>query len=544
MPYDITTTADAYNDIKEALEDALAKAQEEMPSDITDYWQIADEPSMDFEPGKTYVLKNSYNDKYLSTDGGTVGQVNEIENFEIFSVEAAGEGTYYLQSLTAEEGQNYFQYNDYASQTWDGGVPYDGYDWYDYAGFNGEFGAAETAQEFTILRAVEAGEEDANNTPGSGKAVKEGSYIFTAKDQVMGKWYKLGVQGTNAALEPYNEDVAWYFYEATPVEDASGALDKAIAQYGDKQMQGGDAPGFYAADAVAEYNEAVQEAKDAVDSGDDAAKRAAVAALKEAGKKEYATNPIVDGETYFIVSAGYGPGYYTSATPPTEDQWYDDREAYAMYNADGAVKWGQYDDTMTRYAYTFTQDADGNWEVKNVADNSYIGRCVNNEGADAEYSGKVSTTEGVTYKQQFQFISEGKFFMTFVGERGLVTAYALTNSHNGSKNGEAEPGNIGNWGTASEAAKFGVNVWYLIPVSDEMKEKLTAVDGIAAGGEGFGAQGGDGKITFTSDKAQTVRVFTAAGAAVAAKFVEAGETVTFELVPGIYIVNGKKIAVK
>ena len=520
------------------------KVNELLNPTITDYWQIADEPSMDFEPGKTYVLKNAYNDKYLSTDGGTVGQVNEIENFEIFSVEAAGEGTYYLQSLTAEEGQNYFQYNDYASQTWDGGVPYDGYDWYDYAGFNGEFGAAETAQEFTILRAVEAGEEDANNTPGSGKAVKEGSYIFTAKDQVMGKWYKLGVQGTNAALEPYNEDVAWYFYEATPVEDASGALEKAIAQYGDKQMQGGDAPGFYAADAVAEYNEAVQEAKDAVDSGDDAAKRAAVAALKEAGKKEYATNPIVDGETYFIVSAGYGPGYYTSATPPTEDQWYDDREAYAMYNADGAVKWGQYDDTMTRYAYTFTQDADGNWEVKNVADNSYIGRCVNNEGADAEYSGKVSTTEGVTYKQQFQFISEGKFFMTFVGERGLVTAYALTNSHNGSKNGEAEPGNIGNWGTASEAAKFGVNVWYLIPVSDEMKEKLTAVDGIAAGGEGFGVQSAEGGISFTADKAQTLRVVSASGAVVALQKVEAGETVSIQLVPGIYIVNGKKIAVK
>ncbi len=541
--YDILTTAEEYTALKDDILAAIAAAKEE-PSAVTDYWQIADEPSMDFEPGKTYVLKNAYNDKYLSTDGGTVGQVNEIENFEIFSVEAAGEGTYYLQSLTAEEGQNYFQYNDYASQTWDGGVPYDGYDWYDYAGFNGEFGAAETAQEFTILRAVEAGEEDANNTPGSGKAVKEGSYIFTAKDQVMGKWYKLGVQGTNAALEPYNEDVAWYFYEATPVEDASGALDKAIAQYGDKQMQGGDAPGFYAADAVAEYNEAVQEAKDAVDSGDDAAKRAAVAALKEAGKKEYATNPIVDGETYFIVSAGYGPGYYTSATPPTEDQWYDDREAYAMYNADGAVKWGQYDDTMTRYAYTFTQDADGNWEVKNVADNSYIGRCVNNEGADAEYSGKVSTTEGVTYKQQFQFISEGKFFMTFVGERGLVTAYALTNSHNGSKNGEAEPGNIGNWGTASEAAKFGVNVWYLIPVSDEMKEKLTAVDGIAAGGEGFGVQSADGGISFTADKAQTLRVVSASGAVVALQKVEAGETVSIQLVPGIYIVNGKKIAVK
>ncbi|MBR3372410.1 MAG: leucine-rich repeat domain-containing protein [Bacteroidaceae bacterium] len=541
--YDILTTAEEYTALKDAVLAAIEAAKEEKPA-VYDLWQIAEEPSTEFKEGVTYVLKNAYNDKYLSTNGGTVAQVNEIEDFEVFSVEAGEDGVYYLKSATAEAGQDYFQYNDYASKTWDETTPYDGYDWYNYAGFNGEFGAKESAQPFLIQRPTEWGGSDASSAVGDGKDLKEGSYVFAAKEQVMGKWYKLGVQGSDAALEPYNEDVAWFFYEATPVEDASGALDKALAQYGDKEMKGGDAPGFYAADAVAEYNEAVQEAKDAVDSGDDAAKRAAVAALKEAGKKEYATNPIVDGETYFIVSAGYGPGYYTSATPPTEDQWYDDREAYAMYNADGAVKWGQYDDSMTRYAYTFTQDADGNWEVKNVADNSYIGRCVNNEGADAEYSGKVSTTEGVTYKQQFQFISEGKFFMTFVGERGLVTAYALTNSHNGSKNGEAEPGNIGNWGTASEAAKFGVNVWYLIPVSDEMKEKLTAVDGIAAGGEGFGAQGGDGKITFTSDKAQTVRVFTAAGAAVAAKFVEAGETVTFELVPGIYIVNGKKIAVK
>ena len=541
--YDILTTAEEYTALKDAVLAAIEAAKEEKPA-VYDLWQIAEEPSTEFKEGVTYVLKNAYNDKYLSTNGGTVAQVNEIEDFEVFSVEAGEDGVYYLKSATAEEGQDYFQYNDYASKTWDETTPYDGYDWYSYAGFNGEFGAKESAQPFLIQRPTEWGGSDASSAVGDGKDLKEGSYVFAAKEQVMGKWYKLGVQGSDAALEPYNEDVAWFFYEATPVEDASGALDKALAQYGDKEMKGGDAPGYYPADAVAEYKQVVEQAKEAVSSGDDAAKRAATAALKEAGKKEYETNPIVDGETYFIVSAGYGPGYYTSPTPPTEDQWYDDREAYAMYNADGAVKWGQFDDSMTKFAYTFTQDADGNWEVKNVADNSYIGRCVNNEGADAEYSGKVSTTEGVTYKQQFQPISEGKFFMTFVGERGLVTAYALTNSHNGSKNGEAEPGNIGNWGTAAEAAKFGVNVWYLVPVSEEMKEKLTAVDGIAAGGEGFGAQGGDGKITFTSDKAQTVRVFTAAGAAVAAKFVEAGETVTFELVPGIYIVNGKKIAVK
>ncbi|MDO4951394.1 MAG: hypothetical protein Q4E49_04965, partial [Bacteroidales bacterium] len=88
------------------------------------------------------------------------------------------------------------------------------------------------------------------------------------------------------------------------------------------------------------------------------------------------------------------------------------------------------------------------------------------------------------------------------------------------------------------------NVWYLIPVSDEMKEKLTAVDGIAAGGEGFGVQSAEGGISFTADKAQTLRVVSASGAVVALQKVEAGETVSIQLVPGIYIVNGKKIAVK
>ncbi|MBO4487732.1 MAG: hypothetical protein J5729_05155, partial [Bacteroidaceae bacterium] len=82
------------------------------------------------------------------------------------------------------------------------------------------------------------------------------------------------------------------------------------------------------------------------------------------------------------------------------------------------------------------------------------------------------------------------------------------------------------------------------PVGDEMKEKLTAVGGIAAGGEGFDVVPGKGKVTFTSDKAETVQVVSAAGAVLAVKKVEAGETVSINLVPGIYLVNGTKVVVR
>ena len=294
---------------------------------------------------------------------------------------------------------------------------------------------------------------------------------------------------------------------------------------------------------MADYKQAVTDAQAAQQATDADAKREATAALAEAGEKEYEPNPIVNGEYYFIVSAGDGPGYYTSATPPA-GQWYNDEERYAMYNEDGFVKWTFFDDSDVKFAYQFEATRADGWNIKNVSDNTYIGRCVDNSGNDAGYSGKVSATSGAVYKQELDLTSEGKFFITFIGERSFVTAYSLTNSHNGSSNGNAEPGFVGNWGTLAEAKKFGVNVWALKPVPEEMKGRLTAVDDIAAAGAGFGAQGGDGKITFTSDKAQTVRVYNAAGAAVAAKFVEAGETVTFELVPGIYIVNGNKVAVK
>ncbi|MCH5178716.1 MAG: hypothetical protein J1F13_03450, partial [Prevotellaceae bacterium] len=464
------------------------------------------------------------------TNGGIVSSVDVLSDAEVWSVEdVASEANdaprYTLKSIAAD---GYWQYVNYGDQTWDEETPYDGYDWYDYAGLNAELGTADNAQIFTILpaQAREEGVDDANNTVATGAQVVPNSYVIAAEEQIMGNWFKLGMQSNDAALEPWNEDVAWLFYEVTPTEDATGALEIALAAYGQKEMKGGDYPGFYAADAVAEYNQAVADAKELLESDDITAQRIAVANLIEAGNKEYAINPIVDGETYFIVSAGNGPGY--------DQLGHNYENMFAFYNEDGVVKLGTYDNTDVKYAYTFTQAADGNWNVKNIANDTYI------SNSDENYGKDVNTSEGALYAQQFDLASEGKFSITWVEERSLTCVYAINGSHNGTET----PGNIKVWGTIPEAKQYGVNVWYLIPVSDELKDKLTAVDGIASAAEGLGINAGNGGITVNSATAQTISVVSVSGAVVATQYVGAGETVSIQLVPGVYIVNGQKVLVK
>ena len=66
-----------------------------------------------------------------------------------------------------------------------------------------------------------------------------------------------------------------------------------------------------------------------------------------------------------------------------------------MYNEDGFVKWTFFDDSDVKFAYQFEATRADGWYIKNVSDNTYIGRCVDNSGNDAGYSGKVSATSVV-----------------------------------------------------------------------------------------------------------------------------------------------------
>ena len=185
---------------------------------------------------------------------------------------------------------------------------------------------------------------------------------------------------------------------------------------------------------------------------------------------EVAVNTDITGITegyYYIVSAGKGPGYYTTAKPENPEK-YNDEMAYGMYNADGFVNWGYFDYTQ-KYVYKFEKAEDGNWNIKNIADNSYI------EKGTSNYGQKVSTSETPTMTQEISLVTEGKFAITWSKSRTGKNVYSLTASHNGSKNGDAEPGTISVWGTAAEAAKYGVNVWYLIPVG-EVKVSSISLD--------------------------------------------------------------------
>ncbi len=517
-----TLTQEERNAIVESLNAAYELAISERNTH-SDYFDIALTPSVP-EVGKTYVIKNTGNGTFLSTKGGTVKNVNTIDNSEIWTIALSGDSvdgaaTYYLKSATKADTASYFQYVDYGSQTWDETTPYDGYDWYNYAGFNGSFGADTTAQAFTILPATAYATPDTRSTVGENKT--DSGFVFTAAKQIMGKYYKLDIQGSDAALDPYNNQVAWLFLEATAIEDADSALQLAINKYSGKEMIGGTAPGYYAASAVEQYNGIIADAE-AAQTGTDADKRASVQALLSIDTLTFEVNPIAEGY-YYIVSAGNGPGY--SGGP------YDNENKFALYNNNGKLSFAAYDANDTKYVYQISGTGD-TLMVKNIQDNSYIASYAGTYGCD------VLTSDGAATAQVFTWEKEGKFAVNAAGKQYV---WATAGNHNGTT--EAS-GNISVWGTPGEAGNYGVNLWYLIPCSEDMIQKITGIDGVAQSGNDASVVAGDGKVTVSSDKAQTIVVVSTSGAVVARQQVAAGETTSIHLVPGVYIVNGKKVAVK
>ncbi|MDO4950808.1 MAG: hypothetical protein Q4E49_01960, partial [Bacteroidales bacterium] len=184
--------------------------------------------------------------------------------------------------------------------------------------------------------------------------------------------------------------------------------------------------------------------------------RKAIDALAEAYETAATVNPIVEGY-YAIVSAGKGPGYYTGDAPSTV---IDEEEMFALYNDGGLVKWKYYDDAAYDQIYYFTEDENGNWYAQNFYDGTFI-----NKGAGS-YSTTISTSPEATTAQIFEPAGvAGKFTFKFDGNPYV---YALTNSHNGSKEGVSGTLNI--WGSSAEAQKFGMNVWFLRSVSDDQVE--------------------------------------------------------------------------
>ncbi len=433
-------------------------------------WEIASEPSAP-EAGKTYVMKSVANSLYATTKGGET-KVNVLDDSAIWSIEATGNTvdtntpTYYLKS-EGNEGY-YWQIDDFVTGAKEG-EPYDGFDVHGYKGLNANFSGFDNAQPFTILPATAYSADETRSSVGNGKT-PTGYVIATAEKVTSGtfaKFYKLDTQGSDVALTPWQADVDWQFYEATFNNNLSAELAAAIEAYDfdTESAATGTDPGFYNADNFAAYTAAMTTAKSLSTTlgatNDDL--RLAIDALAEAYAKATTVNPIVEGY-YTIVSAGKGSGY-----PFSDTENYDDEDKFAMYNADGKVSWKVYDEGAYDEIYYLSPAADGNWSVKNLVDNTYI-----NKGAGS-YNCNVLTSADSCAAQVFTpSVVAGKYI---INSTAGAYAYALTASHNGSK--EGTEGTLNIWGSASEANKGKMNLWYLHKVSDATVE--AAKESVAEG---------------------------------------------------------------
>jgi hypothetical protein len=189
------------------------------------------------------------------------------------------------------------------------------------------------------------------------------------------------------------------------------------------------------------------------------------------------TQPIAAGY-YRIVSAGNGTGY--------SDGPYNYEYKYALYNKDGYVYWAAYDSYDYGMVYQLIQDGE-DWLIYNPSDNTYIGK------ATATFNCNVATSSDPV-KQSIGVTENGKFTIQNTGNDYV---FSLSNNHNGSAESS---GSLNVWGSAQEASKYGINLWYMeaVPANyvDVLKSNGKTKD-ISEAIQTYGTLGTD--ITTSSD---------------------------------------------
>ncbi len=202
----------------DALTNALSVYNASISSEDPEegFWVLASEASAPVA-GKTYALKNVSKNNYASNHG-VLNSFDGHVSDAVWTIETTGN--------TVDGAPTYYLYNKAEKAYWknddfEGNPGLDGYDIHNYSGTNAYWTNTKAeAMEVTILA---AGSDATWRTAGAGS---EG-YILALNrvvpDGEGGDFYfKLGQQGSDLAMEPWDEDVAWYFYEATIGEEPVG----------------------------------------------------------------------------------------------------------------------------------------------------------------------------------------------------------------------------------------------------------------------------------------------------------------------------------
>lgn len=403
--------------------------------------------SVEPQVGENYLITTvSDGTSYYMTYKGAMQAFAEDASF-LWQLEDAGDGNYYIKS--GDTGK-YIQEYDQAKLSEDqGGHPFDGYDLFDYAGFNFEMGDKATAMKITLL-----GEKGAYTVRRTQDVPAMAGYDRDIFD--------LGVQNrngnVNVAMEPWKKNRTWGFYTFSD-KDVFEVLADLAEQCDYYTFVAGDTFGYYQADKVAAFEAALQAAHEADDpslSEADAQKiyDSLVAALDAVQK------------AFIRIPAGY---YRVLAGNPAFVQNQGEDAVKAMYvDSDHLGKWKNvdYQDATMLWQVTPQDDDDETYLLVNSASGLHY--------STVTQSANITLTEGDDTKTVIEvagYDDEGAVMFNIrptTSSRGGY-GYVHCGGHN---NGLGTGSNLVGWVPTMNAGIAGASEWVLVEVPAEEVEAL------------------------------------------------------------------------
>ena len=411
-------------------------------------------------PGTSYAIVNATLNTYISckVSAETGGLLTTLPDDDVlWQIEDTGEKTpagftlYYIKSVSQDA---YIQEIDFESNP-----TLDGFDVFNYKGFNFNLGAKATAAKVTIEKGkggtdTAVGEAWRTVGPSNG-------FVIARQDSLVREgaatwFFKFGVQNHNVAFEPYNENVGWQFWT---VEDngLKERLQLYVDQFATTEYVGGTDPGYYSAAAVEAYTASLQSALNILvdDNATNAQYQSAIddlLAKREA--VESSLVPITDG--YYYIVSGYDDFLNNFGV---EKAAYANAEANQLY-------YKTFDANNVEFVFQITRDTRPNMNedgsqywIRNYSTDLYAS-C-----GTQWYNSPNNLTTTADVAQVLRNFCPGKWYWantTF--PRTSVTPYASSSPT--ASNGEGVLTSWGQWGDES-TINTHFNLWTLRHVSDE-----------------------------------------------------------------------------
>lgn len=411
-------------------------------------------------PGTSYAIVNAELNTYISckVSAETGGLLSNLPDDDVlWQIEDTGEKTpagfslYYIKSVSQNA---YIQEVDF-----EGNPGLDGFDVFNYKGFNFNLGAKATAAKVTI----EKGKGGADTAVGEAwRSVGPSTgFVIARKDSVVREgaatwFFKFGVQNHNVAFEPYNESVGWQFWTVTEIP-LKEKLQLYVDQFSTTEYLGGTDPGFYSTTAVDAYTASLQSALNVLvdDNATNAQYQSAIddlLAKREA--VESSIVPITDG--YYYLVSGYDDFYNNFGV---EKAAYANAEAnqlyYKTFNADDIDFVFQ----ITSDTRPNTNEDGSQYWVRSFATDLYAS-C-----GTEWYNSHNNLTTTADVPQVLRNFCPGKWYWANTKfPRTSVTPYASSSPT--ASNSEGPLTTWGQWGDESTITTH-FNLWYLRHISDE-----------------------------------------------------------------------------